>query len=169
MKHLLFICLFSVVCTSCKKEIYSDKTRFPSHNYTYTKQKTDSMSTQGNLYVPVYSDIYYNNGENKYLLTSTLSIRNTSSKYKIYINKVNYYDSKGEIKRKYLQKTLVLNPLESIEFVVESEENEGGAGANFSVHYANNSHTTPLVQAVMIGTASNQGIISFVTNAVKAD
>lgn len=112
--------------------------------------------------MPVYSDIYHQSGEQRFLLTATLSIRNTSVQDSLYVDRVDYYNSEGVMQRAYLSRTISIGPLASVEFVVENTEAEGGAGANFIVHWAgDNPRLRPIIQSVMIGTTSQQGI-SFV-------
>ena len=61
--------------------------------------------------------------------------------------------------------TLLLLPMESIEFVVEEGENAGGAGANFIIEWAATNYSNQLLnQSIMIGAYRQQGI-SFFTEA----
>lgn len=76
-----------------------------------------------------------------------------------------YYDSYGKAIHSYLDSTLLLSPLESIELVVEEKDTEGGASANFIIEWAATSYSDQLlIQSIMIGTYSQQGI-SFLTGA----
>jgi hypothetical protein len=87
----------------------------------------------------------------------------------MYVQIADYYDSKGDLHRHYLEKPILLAPLESVEFVVEDREMHGGAGANFIVDWGtNHPGMIPVIQAVMIGTADQQGI-SFVTEGVTIE
>lgn len=139
----------------------------PSENYHYVDTDLNTLNHSEEVYVPVYSDIYHLNGERKFLLTVTLSIRNVMADESIFIGKADYYDSEGKLIRSYAEKTIELKPLQSIEFIVEQDEEEGGAGANFIVSWGGNSFLNPpVIQAVMIGTSSQQGI-SFVTDGVR--
>ncbi|MBL7897614.1 MAG: DUF3124 domain-containing protein [Crocinitomicaceae bacterium] len=141
----------------------------PSEKYHYTDQQLADLNYHESVYVPVYSDIYHLNGERRFLLTITLSVRNVRMDESVYISHVDYYDSQGEMIRKYLEKPIELKPLQSAEFVVEHDESEGGAGANFIVGWSSDSKINPpVIQAVMIGTSSQQGI-SFVTNGVPLE
>ena len=116
------------------------------------------------LYVPVYSSIYYFDDEKTMLLAATLSIHNTDLENKIKVRKVNYYDSKGKILRRHLQEPRELEPLETMNVVIEEQDKLGGAGANFIVEWASDTEvSTPIVEAVMVSTAYHQGI-SFLTN-----
>lgn len=117
------------------------------------------------LYVPVYSHIYAGNRELPLLLTVTLSLRNVDTKYPITVTSVDYYGTKGEILKKYLDQKVTLGPLESTHYVVPQKEKEGGAGANFIVTWkAEKSVNPPLIEAVMIGAGGQHGI-SFTSRA----
>ena len=71
--------------------------------------------------------------------------------------------------KEYIDSTILLFPLESIEFIVDEKEITGGAGANFIVSWgANNYSDQLLIQTVMIGTEGQQGI-SFVTDSKNID
>ena len=84
----------------------------------------------------------------------------------MYLKDINYYDSEGKQLKSYLENTIYLKPLESVEFVVGYNESEGGVGANFLLDWAGKSlQAKPLIQAIMIGTTSQQGI-SFITEGV---
>ena len=57
----------------------------------------------------------------------------------------------------------MLGPLATAEFVVDESDRTGGAGASFLVEWvADGPVSAPVVEAVMISTAGQQGI-SFVT------
>ncbi len=110
------------------------------------------------LYVPAYSHVYYQNGR-EFLLATTLSIRNTSLNDSISVTSVRYYDSKGKLVKKFTQKSLQVAPMATAEFFVEEQDTSGGSGANFIVEWtAPKGVTEPVVEAVMISAASQQGI-----------
>ncbi len=170
-------CLHFIICTSifltlilflssCEELSPSERIHLPSKNYHTANLEVDTLPRHQKVYVPIYSDIYHMNGERRFLLTATLSIRNASLQDTMYVKSVDYHDSSGDLARQYLNKTIALPPLESVEFVVENEEDQGGAGANFIIHWGTNSPSLKaIIQGVMIGTASQQGI-SFVTEGV---
>jgi len=111
------------------------------------------------LYVPVYSHIYAGNRELPLLLTVTLSVRNVDTKYPITLTLVDYYGTKGEILKKYLDRDVILGPLESTRYIIPQKESEGGSGANFLVAWkADKSVNPPLVESVMIGAGGQHGI-----------
>lgn len=115
------------------------------------------------IYVPVYSHIYYENQKEVLYLSATLSIRNTDLSNPIIITSVRYYNTEGKLIKRYLERPVELSPLASTNFLVERTDNSGGSGANFIVEWiAEKDVFEPVVEAVMISAASNQGI-SFVS------
>ena len=85
----------------------------------------------------------------------------------MYVNKVDFFDSKGSLIRTYVPRTIAIGPLASAEFIVEYQEKQGGAGASFIIDGgSHNVSAKPLIQAVMIGTLSQQGI-SFITEGIN--
>ncbi len=115
------------------------------------------------VYVPAYSHIYHQNDDREIDLTTTLSIRNTDPERPITVTGVRYHDSGGRLVRRYGEGGFVLAPLASRSFVVAERDRTGGVGANFLVDWqAGAVVSAPVVEAVMISTASTQGI-SFVS------
>lgn len=120
-------------------------------------------------YLPVYSDIFHMSGERRFLLTVTASIRNTNAGDTLYVLSADYYGSNGKVLRRYLDAPAYILPYSSDEFVVEHQEDEGGAGAFFLIRWALPEDAfAPVIQAAMIGTASQQGI-SFLTDGILLD
>lgn len=110
------------------------------------------------VYVPAYSHIYHGKG-NPYLLTITLSVRNTDLDDEIIVKSVRYFDTAGREIKSYLKKPVRLPALGTTEIVVERDDATGGSGANFLVEwFALRPATEPIVEAVMIDTNSQQGI-----------
>ena len=115
------------------------------------------------IYVPIYSHIYFRNSSRDIDLAATLSIRNTDDATPIRITAVLYYDNAGALVRRYVEAPVTIGPMASTDFLVEQRDDTGGVGANFIVEWqAERAVTPPVVEAVMIGAASSQGI-SFVT------
>ncbi len=81
-----------------------------------------------------YSHIYHEDG-NPYLLTITLSIRNTSVDHDIVVKSVRYFDTQGTEVKSYLQKPRRLAALATVEFLIERDDTTGGSGANFLVEW----------------------------------
>lgn len=117
------------------------------------------------VYIPVYSHIYAEDRyrDRPFLLTATLSIRNTDPGKPITLKSVNYYDSQGVLLQQYLDKPLTIASLGSTYFVVRESESQGGSGAKFLVEWeAPSPVIEPIIESVMIGTKMQQGI-SFIS------
>ena len=117
------------------------------------------LSDRQTIYVPAYSHIYSGNKETPFLLTVTLSIRNIDPKHQIKITVVDYYETQGKLLKKYLEKPVILNPLESLRYVIPERDKAGGSGANFIVEWISDKFVNPpIVESIMIGTQNQQGI-----------
>ncbi len=115
------------------------------------------------FYVPIYSDIYTDSDNRKVLLSATLSVRNTTLKKSLYINKIDYYDTAGNFVKSYLKTPIELPAMGTLNYIVEKEEDKGGSGANFIIEVEGVDDTvTPIIEAVMIGNFSNKAF-SFLT------
>ncbi|MCP3874501.1 MAG: DUF3124 domain-containing protein [Desulfobacteraceae bacterium] len=121
------------------------------------------MSSGQSVYVPVYSHIYHGDREKIFNLTATLSIRNTNIKKDIILHSIDYYDSNGELLKKYLDAPIVLKKFSTIRYVIKATDKSGGSGAKFIVRWKTKSlSNAPIIEAIMISTQSQQGI-SFVS------
>ena len=117
------------------------------------------------VYVPIYSHIYAEDRyrDTPFLLTATLSVRNTDPTKSFTLKKVSYYDSKGALLQQYLEKPQSIEPLGSIRFIVPESESKGGSGPKFLVEWeAESPVIEPIIESVMIGTKMQQGI-SFIS------
>jgi len=163
-----FLICVAIACTSGEEQ-GREKTQLPEQRHQYVDIDANALPFHEKVYVPIYSEIYHSSGDRRFLLTATLSVRNISMRDSLYVSGVDYYDSYGQKKRTYLEQPILLGPLASVEFVIEDKEDEGGAGANFIVDWAaHKDNLRPVIQAVMIGTSSQQGI-SFTTEGVRMD
>lgn len=116
------------------------------------------MEFEDVIYVPIYSDIYVDATNQNTLLAATLSIRNTSFTDSIFISKIDYYNTEGDLVRKYITNQISLKPMATVNYVIEREDDTGGSGANFIVAISSkNSEVKPLIQAIMIGQNGNKG------------
>ena len=116
-------------------------------------------ATGQTIYVPIYSHIYYENRQKSFDLAATLSIRNTDLTSPMIVKAARYYDTNGKLLRQYVEKPIQLNALASTDFVVDRNDTSGGSGANFIVEWvAETEISEPIVEAVMIGSALQQGI-----------
>jgi hypothetical protein len=91
------------------------------------------------------------------------SIRNTDLSASFRVTSIDYYDSNGKMVRRYLEKPLAVGPLRSTYVHIEEKDVTGGFGANFIVRWnADRAINAPIIECVMIGATSGQGI-SFVS------
>lgn len=96
-------------------------------------------------------------------MTVTLSIRNIDPQHQIRISAVDYFETQGRLLRKFLDQPVILKPLESIRYIIPERDKSGGSGANFIVEWKSNEPANPpIVESIMIGTKSQQGV-SFVS------
>lgn len=166
MKKLIFIIAISIILVQCEN-YDKEPVSYHNHNYHFVTVPFSEMKNIYSVYIPVYSEIYHQHGR-KFDCTITLSIRNTNFKDSLYLFNVDYNDSKGDIIRNYIDSTLLLYPMESVEFHVD--ENKNRAGANFIVKWGSKQSgvNKPIIQAVMIGSFNQQGM-SFTTDGVEID
>lgn len=165
MKNIILFLLLAFGLAACDNS-QKEPVNYPSHEYNTTTLSHEDADTNHLVYVPIYSDIYHKDGSKRILLTATLSIRNTDLFDTLYLFEIDYYNSKGDLLKEYLEEPLQLKPMESLEFIVEEKNKLGGAGANFVVRWGgSNQLNHPIIQAVMIGTSGQQGL-SFTTEGV---
>ena len=118
------------------------------------------------VYVPIYSHIYHGNKERPFDLAATLSIRNTDPKQEITLISADYFDSNGNLLKKYVEKPIRLKKLATIRYVIKSSDKSGGSGAKFIVRWESEQLANPpLIEAIMISTTSQQGI-SFISRGL---
>lgn len=121
------------------------------------------LSMGQSVYVSIYSHIYSGIKARPFDLVAILSIRNTDIDQPVMIVAVKYYDTEGKLLKEYLDEPLELNALASTRYIIKEDDKTGGSGANFIVKWKSNKKVTPpIIEAVMIGTHSGQGI-SFVS------
>lgn len=117
------------------------------------------------IYVPAYTYATPGGGR-KIKLATTLTVHNISARTQVTLRSVEYHDAPGEKVKSYLSSPQVLQPLQTIEIVVNEPDEARGAGANFIVSYdAAEGSPTPLVEAVMVGNTGT-GWLSFTSRGV---
>jgi hypothetical protein len=129
------------------------------------------LSSGQTVYVPIYSHIYSGVKGRPFDLAAILSIRNTNPNNSIKLTSVKYYDSDGKLLKEYLSDPLQLKALVSTRYIITEGDKAGGSGANFLVKWKSEKKVNPpIIEGVMIGTHSGQGI-SFVSRGqvIKED
>lgn len=121
------------------------------------------LSTGQTVYVPIYSHIYSGLKGRPFELAATLSIRNTDPQYPITVISVKYYNTDGKLVKSFTDAALKMNAMASTRYIISEGDKSGGSGANFIVVWkSDNKVNAPIIEGVMIGTHSGQGI-SFVS------
>jgi hypothetical protein len=121
------------------------------------------LSMGQTVYVAIYSHIYSGNKARPFNLAAILSIRNTDINHPVTIASVKYYDTGGKLLQEYLNEPFQLKALASTRYIIKERDTTGGSGANFIVKWKSaKAVNPPMIEAVMIGTHSGQGI-SFVS------
>ncbi len=119
------------------------------------------LSKGQTVYVPIYSHIYSGVKARPFDLAATLSIRNTNVKSGIRLISVRYYDSEGKLVKDYLSTPASISALGTIRYIITEDDKAGGSGANFIVTWKSEQPVNPpVIEGVMIGTHSGQGISS---------
>jgi len=122
------------------------------------------LSSGQTVYVPAYQSIAVSKKPRRLALTTTLSIRNTDPERQITIVSVKYFAANGYLIKNLLEKPETMEPLAVMSFVPEEpKEKREEAETSFIVIWkaAGKEVSWPIIQAVMIGAAGQQGI-SFV-------
>ncbi|AJR04194.1 DUF3124 domain-containing protein [Siansivirga zeaxanthinifaciens] len=165
--NLLYILLFVFVFQACeeKKEM-SSINEVNWKKRTITKPLKDSI-VEGATYLSVYSQVYSLTEHTTYNLTAIVSMRNVNIKDTIYIDRAEYFDTKGSSIRTYFNKTIYIAPMETVEIVIDEKDKEGGTGANFLFTWKTKPNVhEPLFEGVMLSTYGQQGL-SFTTNGKR--
>lgn len=168
---MVFLSLLSLFCFSCGEsqintvEFFNKKNslNIKSHEMD-TVLNESSITCSETVYVPVYSSVYFKDSTSLYNLTATLNIRNIDLHSELFLRKIDYYNSKGELVKKFLTKELKVKPLETFDLVIAQSDTSGGTGASFIVSWsAVKEIQNPVIEAVMISTRQGVGL-SFITN-----
>ncbi|PIE49501.1 MAG: hypothetical protein CSA39_02275 [Flavobacteriales bacterium] len=130
--------------------------------------KKDSL-VFGKTYLAVYSEIFSHSEHTKYGLTAMVSLRNISDKDSVYILSADYYNTSGDLLRRYFQKPIFLRPLETVEIIIDEADSGGGTGANFIFEWKTPKDTPePFFEGVMNSTMGQQGL-SFTTQGRRIE
>jgi hypothetical protein len=121
------------------------------------------LPIRGEVYVPVYSTIYWGEREMTTELSATISIRNADARQPLVLISVTYYDSLGKPIQQFLDGVMELDPMATLEYVIERRDTAGGSGANFIVDWGSTGPIAePVMEAIMLGQTGSAGI-SFVS------
>lgn len=111
------------------------------------------------IYLPVYSHVYYGDQLRPFNLAVTISLRNPNFKKGAKVQKVDYYNSYGQLVRKLLPNETSLGALKTLNLKIRESDVEGGSGASVIIEWSSDEEMVPLLaESIMIGTAQGQGI-----------
>lgn len=130
----------------------------PLHLFQASLTEPSPAGTQvrRTVYVPAYPAIRIMSGRSRVDLATTLSIHNTSRDKPLVLERVGYHDTDGGLIEAYLEDSVALKPLGTIEMFVAGDDRRAGTGANFLVEWAADGPISePVIEAVMIGTQGN--------------
>jgi len=129
-----------------------------SFTHSLVERSSDRVAIKRTVYVGAYSSFRLGGGNGKVDLATTLSIHNTSDERALNIDRVDYFDTAGNLVHNYLPMPITIRPFGTVEAFVPAENTRGGTGANFIVEWsANGLITDPLIETVMVGTLGAQG------------
>ena len=131
MKHIYSLALATLVLISCeqpRKMSSLDPVNWEKR--TVKTARPDSLLV-GSTFLSIYSQIYMRNEEEQSDLTVTVSLHNPNFTKKVFIDKAVYYNTHGEAIRKYFTEPIFINPMETVQIVIDGIDKEGGTGANF--------------------------------------
>jgi len=167
LRHsFLFVVLISFLsaCQNSKVDVVND---FDWKPYR-TSVNLDSNYETYTTYLPVYSQIYIESIHRKHPLTTTVSIRNVNLKDTVFIHASHFYNTEGKLIRNYIDSTIYVKPLETLEIVLNEKDVEGGSGANFIFEWSKKNNSELLFfQSVMVTTSGQQGI-AFTTEGLTS-
>ena len=123
------------------------------------------LLTAQTLYVPVYSNVFIGPKQQAYNLAVNLSVRNTDTRQPIIVTAIDYRSDNGRLVRAFVPRPIRIAALGSYRVFIPEADRLAGFGAKFIVRWRSAVPVNaPLVEGVMIGARSGQGI-SFVTRA----
>jgi hypothetical protein len=111
------------------------------------------------VYVPAYSFLTVGPRDTQIRLTTVLSVRNVDPNRSMRLIAADYYDTDGARLDRYVRDPILIGPLGTHHIRIAEADLRGGEGANFIVEWAADPPVVPpLIETVMLGLASAQGI-----------
>ena len=122
------------------------------------------------IFVPAYSEIFFEDTERTWDFAVTLAVHNTDLDESIILKSVRYYDTNGQLVKDFLAEPIRLDKLVTRGYLVGRSDNRGGIGANFVVEWvADTDVTAPVVEAVLISATGTQGLSLITPGRVIAE
>ena len=163
---ILFLIILIQSCQEIKEVSSIDPINWDKRTIDY---ELDDSLINGTTYLSVYSEIYSKTEHLTHDLTVTVSIRNTNQMDTIFLDTAEYFNTKGKSIRTYFNRTIFIAPMETVEIVIDEQDQEGGSGANFLFKWRVKPNSNkPLFEGIMISTSGQQGL-SFTTQGINVD
>ncbi len=158
------VILSLIAMLSCsKKESINLKSRQTSPEFNANsliiKEDNHTRKIRGQLlYIPVYSNVPYHKSNKKFNLSAFVAIHNTDLNHPIRLTKVLFFNNEGKLVSNFLSKDTIIQPLGATNYFIP-EHDQNGTGANFLVEWISDTLVNePLIESVMLGTTSGQGV-----------
>ncbi len=163
-----YLAIFLVMLLlGCRKEKEISSINLENWYKRAADLNTKDSLEYGKSYLSIYSQIYSMSEHKTHNLTAMASLRNTSDTDSIYILKAFYYDTHGQLIRKYFDFPIYLAPMETTEIIIDEVDIAGGTGSNFIFEWKIPENCSePLFEGVMSSTIGQQGL-SFTTYAKR--
>ena len=131
---------------------------FAAFSESLTTVPQAPLATHGLVYVPAFSSVHMGGGRTRLDLAVTLSIHNTSESDSLVLDRIDYFNTSGNLVQRYVEQPIALRPFGTVEVFIPADDVRGGTGANFLVSWAAVQHISePAVQAVMVGNVGTAG------------
>ena len=152
---LIFVAAF-MACSPSDEQVPASQTRTPVRQISVEDLEIVKGQT---VYVPTYSNIFFADTSRTWDLAVTVAIRNQESDNAIVIKSARFYDTNGTFVAEYVPAPLELQPLGTVNLVLERTDTRGGVGAHFIVEWAaENESLAPIIESVMVSTRGTQGL-----------
>lgn len=159
MKYCIAFLFIGIILVSCQETTEVSSINPMNWEHRIVAHKPSDALVSGSTYLSVYSQIYSETEKRIHDLTATVSIRNTSRSDTIYIEKAEYFNTKGHFIRNYFKNTIYIAPMETVEIVIDQRDDKGGTGSNFVFDWNIKPNTNePYFESVMISTYGQQGL-----------
>ena len=160
MKNKLFIVTTVLCCFICSLSYSMEKSDVASQNqkalFSHSLEDLEIVKSQV-VFVPAYSEIYVS-AKKTIPLIATVAIHNTDNAETIVIKSVRQYDTNGSLRKEFIEKPLLLDPIASRAFVGETTSKGSGIGANFIVEWAaEKAVQEPVIEAIMTNRVGTTG------------
>ena len=153
---ILFIIL---LIQSCGENAEVRSTKPAKWDKRRIKHTLSDSLINGSSYLSIYPQINSQTERRTHGLTVTVSMRNINGSDTIFINKAEYFNTKGSSIRTYFDETIYIAPLETVEIVIDEGDKESRTGANFIFDWTIKADSfEPYFEGIMVSTTGQQGL-----------